>query len=339
MIGADDEAIGKGRGRRLSGTAPRLYELAEDVVVERVMSGALPAGTQLTESMLAEQFGISRAPARRALQELARKGVVERKQGRGYAVLRCAGAVAVASGVAAVEPLPLLSLPTWERIYGEVENEIVARISFADWRLNEVQLAHHYHVSRTVARDVVSRLHQRGLVRKDESSRWFAPALTRERVEELYELRGILEPAAVVLAAPRVPPEVLAKMRASLDAAVSAPPGDVPTLDALEHEMHVTLLGYCGNQALMQALVLPQMLLLAHRFLYRWTPTMFGDEPFPVEHREILDHLGAGEAELAAAAMKRHLEVACARVLQRVEAVRHERIAADLPYLERIKPG
>ena len=43
-------------------------------------------------------------------------GVVERKQGRGYAVLRCAGAVAVASGVAAVEPLPLLSLPTWERI-------------------------------------------------------------------------------------------------------------------------------------------------------------------------------------------------------------------------------
>ena len=61
-------------------------------------------------------------------------------------------------------PEPKLRLqpsPSWEPIYAEVEREIVARISFASWRVNEAELARAYKVSRTVARDVVGRLQQR----------------------------------------------------------------------------------------------------------------------------------------------------------------------------------
>lgn len=332
------EEMVKGRGRRLSGTAPRLYELAVDMVADRVLQGLLPEGAQVTESMLAEQFGISRAPARRALEELARRGLVERGRGRGYRVLRCEGAPA-RPAAAAAEPVPLTSLPTWERIYGEVENEIVARISFADWRINEVRLARHYHVSRTVARDVVGRLQQRGLLRKDESSRWIAPALSHQRIDELYELREILEPVALVKAAANLPPGFLDAMRARIAEASPGPSEIGATLDRLEEDLHVTLLGFCGNQALIQAIAQPQSLLVAHRFLYRWTPRMFGDEPFLAEHVEILDLLDAGMPAAAAAALEAHLRVARARAIARVDLVREAFAADDIPYLERVRPG
>lgn len=330
-----DATLEKGRGRRLAGTAPRLYELAVDVVSERVRQGLLAEGAQLTESMLAEQFDISRAPARRALEELARRGVVERSPGRGYRVLRCGDAPARPAALPPA-PTPLLSLPTWERIYGEVENEIVARIAVADWRINEVQLARHYHVSRTVARDVVGRLQQRGLLRKDESSRWVAPALSHQRIDDLYELREILEPVALVKAAPNLPPGLLAEMRARLDAALPEAE-DGATLDRLEEDMHVTLLGHCGNQALVQAIAQPQSLLVAHRFLYRWTPRMFGDEPFLNEHVEILDRLEEGAFRAAGDALRRHLSVARARATARVDLVREAFPVEELPYLERVR--
>lgn len=332
----DGTTMAKGRGRRLSGTAPRLYELAVDRVADRVLQGLLPEGAQITESMLAEQFGISRAPARRALEELARRGLVERSRGRGYRVLPCEGAPAPAPS-APPGPVALTSLPTWERIYGEVEDEIVARISFGDWRINEVQLARHYHVSRTVARDVVGRLQQRGLLRKDESSRWVAPALSHRRIDELYELREILEPVALAKAAPNLPPGLLKAMRARIAEALPGTLDNGATLDRLEEEMHVGLLGYCGNQALMQAIVQPQSLLVAHRFLYRWTPRMFGDEPFLAEHVEILDLLEAGRAKAAAVALEVHLRVARARATARVDLVREAFAVEDLPYLERVR--
>lgn len=329
------EAV-KARGRRLSGTAPRLYELAVGMVAERVRQGLLPEGALVTESMLAEQFGISRAPARRALEELARRGMVERAHGRGYRVLRCAEAPERPPTLTP-DPTPLLSLPTWERIYGEVENEIVARIAVADWRLNEVRMSQYFHVSRTVARDVVGRLQQRGLLRKDESSRWVAPALSHQRIDELYELREILEPAALVKAAPRLPPGFLAAMRARIAEALPESQEDGAVLDRLEEDMHVTLLGHCGNRALVEAIAQPQSLLVAHRFLYRWTSRMFGDEPFLAEHIEILDRLEAGDARAAGAALERHLKVARARATARVDLVRTALAVENLPYLERIR--
>lgn len=323
----------------VSGTAPRLYERAAALLAGQIGSGILPEGSYLTESMVAESFGISRPPARRALAELAGRGLLSQAKGKGYAVL-AAGAEATATPPEPAGPVDetvrLLSSASWQRIYGEIENQIVARISFASWRINEARLARHYRVSRTVARDVVGRLQQRGILRKDEKSRWYAPALTPDYIGELYELRAILEPVAVIKAAGRLPDDLLPRMRARLDAAVAAGEIGGATLDSLEEDLHVTLLGHCGNQALMQAITLPQSLLIAHRFLYRWTPRLFESEPFLPEHLDIVELLARGEAEAAARALRHHLDVSGARAIARVDLIRREFNADDLPYLERL---
>jgi hypothetical protein len=54
----------------------------------------------------------------------------------------------------------------------------------------------------------------------------------------------------------------------------------------------------------MQAIVQPQFLLIAHRFLYRWTARMFESEPFLPEHLVIVERLAKSRTTDAAAALE-----------------------------------
>lgn len=322
-------------GESTGGTTPRLYQQVYDIVADRIGSGRLPPGTRLQESRLASQFGISRAPARQALVELARSGLIAKSRGRGYEVAHGAGTPA--PSVAAPAPSDAVVLnasSSWERIYTEVENEIVARISFGSWRVNEASLARHYGVSRTVARDVIGRLQQRGVVHKDDSGRWYAPALTPDHIAELYELRWILEPKALVKAAPNLPEGFLALMRAEIEAAMSgSEPAAGATLDRLEHQMHVRLLEHCRNGTLMRAITLHQSLIIAHHFLYRWTQRLFASEPFLPEHLGIVERLEKGRVNDAAAALETHLRDSRERAIARVDVINRDFNAEEMPYL------
>lgn len=338
-------------GEVTRGAAPRLYRQAVDVLEDMIRAGTLAPGAPLLETRIAADFGISRAPARQALNALVEGGLVEKAPGKGYVVSahparpaaldreeRPAGGLRAA--VADHAPRRLSSTATWERIYDEVENEITARISFASWRINEAELARHYGVSRTVARDVVGRLQQRGLLTKDDGARWIAPSLTPERLGELYELRSILEPVALEKAAANCAPDHLAAMLRDLDQAIADPAAvDGDVLDRLEEALHVTLLSHCGNAALMEALTMPQSLIVAHRFLYRWTPRLYGSEPFLPEHREIVVHLLAGRVRAAGAALRDHLVVSHERAVTRVASVNRDFAPAELDYMHPLSAG
>lgn len=322
--------------RTATGTTPRLYQRASDILARQIREGVIEPGTCLRESGVAQQFGISRAPARRALEELVGAGLLQKPESGGYLVCDVADRPPP-SAPAPAPPAPRLQAhPTWEKIYGEVEHELIARIAFASWRVNEAKLARTYGVSRTVTRDVIGRLQQRGLLRKDDSgARWVAPALTPDHVGDLYELRWVLEPVALRKAAPRLPRGFLSRLRDRHAEAIENAAG-IPstTLDDLEEDIHVALLGYCDSDSMMQAITLPQSLLVAHRFLYRETPDLFGIEPFLQEHMDIIECLEQGKVPAAAEALEHHLRIACDRAIERIDVIRHAATPAELPYLE-----
>lgn len=54
----------------------------------------------------------------------------------------------------------------WRHVYDQVEEEIASCQIFGEFRIVESELADYLGVSRTVARDVLARLHERGLIRK-----------------------------------------------------------------------------------------------------------------------------------------------------------------------------
>ncbi|MGE6738643.1 GntR family transcriptional regulator [Allorhizobium pseudoryzae] len=321
----------------LPATAPKLYRRACDMLVQEIRNGLIAEGTRLTETAVAERFGISRAPARQALAELEELGFVRKAEGRGYEVQRD-GSVQSAGMIMTqvVDSVELQTLASWELIYPDVEIEVVSRTAIASWRINEALLARHYRVSRTVAREVVARLQERGIVRKDASARWVAPALTEKHINELYELRWVLEPLALERAVPNLPEGLLSRLRQNLEEAAAAKQVSSERLDQFEQELHVDLLGRCDNQALLRAVSLPQALLVAHHFLYRRTADLFASEPFLPEHLKIFECLERQDVVGACDALTEHLKVSRHRAMLRIHAVAQTIKPADLPYLERL---
>ncbi|MCU0907224.1 MAG: GntR family transcriptional regulator [Rhodobacteraceae bacterium] len=235
----------------------------------------------------------------------------------------------------------------WETIQVRVEDAITARIAFGSWQVPETALARTFGVSRTVARDVLARLQGRGLVEM-QGGRWVAPGLDARRVDELYRLRALLEPAALREAAPRLPSGLVTGAIARLQAAAAAP-SDVARLDALEQDLHVDLLGRCDNHTLIAAIRQPQSLLIAHRFLYRATAALFSTEPFVAEHLEVYRSLALGRTDDAARHLHDHLMASRTRAVWRLDSLRnvtpgraHGALPDGLdsvPYLRPMVPG
>ena len=73
-----------GAEARVGAGAVPLYRRVYDTIIGRIVGGELRAGAMLpSEADLGAELGVSQGTARRALTELERNGVVERRQGRG----------------------------------------------------------------------------------------------------------------------------------------------------------------------------------------------------------------------------------------------------------------
>ncbi len=65
-----------------------LYHQMFSLLRDRILNGEIPRGARIpTEFDLAEAFGVSRITAKRALDELAAEGLVERRRGKGTHVI------------------------------------------------------------------------------------------------------------------------------------------------------------------------------------------------------------------------------------------------------------
>ena len=63
---------------------PKLYQTVFDKIIERIVSGAYGPGSMLpSEFDIAAELGVSQGTARKALIELERKRIIERRQGKG----------------------------------------------------------------------------------------------------------------------------------------------------------------------------------------------------------------------------------------------------------------
>ncbi|WZB61981.1 GntR family transcriptional regulator [Achromobacter xylosoxidans] len=232
-----------------------LYARIADLLRCALASGALPPGMVLLEGPLSELLGVTRNPVRRALRELESEGLVARFDYRG---MLAGGASetplrqSLTPGMLGLgdESEPVRKAQGWEHIYHAVEHDVVHLSVFGAYRLNEVELARHFGVGRTAARDVLLRLEGLGLVGKDERQRWIVTPLDERRIRNLYQLRWLLEPAALAGAAADVSAEDTAAMAQRLRRAKARYPRLTRAeLDELEHDLHVALIAVVPTTA------------------------------------------------------------------------------------------
>jgi DNA-binding GntR family transcriptional regulator len=104
-------------------------------------------------------------------------------------------------------------------------------------------------------------------------------------------------------------------------------------MDALEHGLHVTSLGYCGNREIMEALKRTRCLHFTQKHMLGAQISYPAAEPFMTEHLDIVGAMLRNDPAGVEAGMLRHLRTARAKVIDRLAVFRRSFGGSDLPYI------
>lgn len=320
------------------------YQMIHTSLKTAIQMGRLPAGLVLLEGPISEVFETSRIPVRKALKLLWDEGLIRRFDGRGYLVGRPHGALP--KPIRKVIDSQLLGLSerghgvdhrmAGERIIAEMSRSLALGRIFGHYAVNEVAVAHEYGVSRTVVRETLMRLRDRGLVEKVPYSQWLTSSLTAVSIADDYELRALLEPSALRKGAENLGRAELQAMIGRVDRLLhgsSAPAA--AELMQVEDDLHVQCLRFEKNGRILASLAQAQApLTISHIFF-----DLVGVGPCEAllaEHRTIYEFLLRGSAQAAAVCLEAHLQAATRRSLERLKVL-SVFSEPDLPaYLERL---
>ena len=306
----------------------RLNELIGRELRRHIVEGRLVAGVVLTETALARAYGVSRVPCAAALKTLNDEGLICRHAGRGYLVA-AAGTEArpvhldlSRAGLRVPEPLARsLSQRTLRgRLYSDIERDIAAHLMLGAFQVNETELAQYYGVSRTVAHEVLLRLERAGIIEQRRNGRWYLLQLDATRIREHYEIRRLLEPAALEAVAHALDATHLRLSRERLLRALAETDKIRPrVIERIEEDLHVDIVLNCPNRQMREIIYRSQFATLGINITFERYRDSGAYPPTVEEHLRVIERLAAGDAAGAAQELAGHLENAVARSIARLE--------------------
>lgn len=322
----------------LAGMHKAYFDIVQDWVSGSIAAGLLPNGTRLTVAGVADRLALSRSPVKRGLELLTMAGHLTRDERSGYIVGNGTTAAPYAANLFTL-PLPDLAPATgvlaragWERILDEVAEATAASIPFGIYTISETVIGAHFGVSRTVTREVLSRLQEREAIGKDRASHWIAGPLSARMLDDEHALRRLLEPAALVAAAPVIRAELPAMHARLADTRPNCTPKEI---DLIEADLHDACIGFQPNQRLAAILMHLRTGRRVNR-LFATHVVQHDEAALLTEHRLVLDHLTLRDGEGAAAALRYHLDADHARTRERLKVLSVFEDPVVAPYLTRV---
>lgn len=193
-------------------------------------------------------------------------------------------------------------------------------------RLQEATLALSLGVSRTPVREALARLESEGLIAAEGRS-FVVPVLADADVDEIYEVRGLLEPAALgQVAASAPPPAALAPVAAALREAEAADRArDAEAFIEANARFHAAWHDLVRNRRLLRAIALS-----AGHVSYLRVLTLNDTEARRAAlggMRKILAVLRKGDAGAATRVMRDHLQAARRHLRRVLDAIARESAA------------
>ena len=211
------------------------------------------------------------------------------------------------------------ALPRPRALVSDVYNAILDRITSLEiepgGRINMDTLARELGVSPTPVREALSRLEAEGLVHKTHLVGHRAvPQLTRAEVEQLFELRLLLEPAGAALAARNMDAETLSALRRLHEQMRGLPGRPAPTYSEFartDADFHACISKASGNVFLADALAR----LRTHVHIFRLVSHTRVTSEAIDEHDDLLAALKRGDAAAARKSMREHILASRHRIL------------------------
>lgn len=291
----------QGKAQADAGLSPLQRQVAGRIV-DWVRSSGFARGQALSELSAASALGVSRTPVRAALAWLDGQGLLERRPGVGYVTTKAAASFAA----------PALAVDTDDAEHLFVSIARARNAGQLPTDISEADLMRRFEVTRPTLLRVLTRLAEVGMVERKTGHGWvFQPAHSDvEAEQESYRFRLLIEPAGLREPGFALPPGWSETMRARHQAMLRQRwhEGAAVELFEMNAAFHEGLAAASGNRFFLMAM---QQQNRMRRFInYEWG---LGRERMVVscsEHLEILDRLDAGDREVAAVLLQRHLDKA-----------------------------
>lgn len=193
-----------------------------------------------------------------------------------------------------------------------VRTMVVDGILPAGDRINEVDVARQLDVSRTPLREALYRLTTDGFVENRPRQGFFVARLEPDDARQLYEIRAILDPAALEVAG--IPDDRGLGRLEALNEEIEESQGEVERTIDLDDAWHLELVSGCSNRVLLD---------LIRTFMLRTRPlerAYVRHHPavgaMVAEHAEIVRRLRTGELDEAVAALRRNMSSGISPILR-----------------------
>ena len=195
-----------------------------------------------------------------------------------------------------------------EEVYDKLLGQLMSLRIVPDSRVTIDALAREMGVSQTPIRDALNRMEADGLVvRVPNAGYRIPPQITRQRFEDMVELRLLLEPSAARHAAERATAEQVAELRRMLEEMAELAEnhghlsyGAFGLRDAAFHDL---VAASAGNQVVREALARLHTHVHLFRLVYDNEVTFLAMG----EHDDVLAAIAARDPDAAAYAMRQHI--------------------------------
>jgi len=175
-------------------------------------------------------------------------------------------------------------------------------------------LSEELNISRTPIREALLSLEKEGLVHAESRVGFFVTEITRRDLEELYELRAVLESYAVQTAVPYVTEEDLSRLEYEIETCQTAiEHGELEKFLEADTAFHALLLQRAPNSRL--TVMMEGFRDFTHRIYYLGLDCVEDIRESLVEHRKILGAIRQRDSQLAAVLMQDHLHSVMVRLL------------------------
>ena len=210
--------------------------------------------------------------------------------------------------------------PLYEQIADSIEEAIIYKGEAASKLPSEMALSAQFGVSRTIIREALKLLQARGLVdirvgggafitkpESEDVSELLLRIVQMDRIEDkdVYEIRIILEVAAIREAAARISDKELELLDSQVDG-MEAAKGDLAKRVEMDCEFHCLIAKYSGNSML--SLLVESMTGVLRKFIIAGIKSPGGNEDGIEKHRAIIAALRTRDPEAAVQAMTAHLD-------------------------------
>lgn len=270
-------------------------ELVAEGVIQHIVAEELPLGARINELALARQLGVSRSPVRAVLGYLAESGVLERRSGQGFVLVR--------QPQVAVDGK---DEPGGRDLYEDMMTDIL--LGALERTMSESALMRRYEVGRHELQVTLRRMTRDGLAEPAAGRGWSFVRFDATVIEQGYDLRVILEPEVLLgggYAPDRVQLERLQRDHVSVLASLSETTSWIQLFE-LDARFHETLAEGSGNDFVVEIIKKQNRIRRLCEYLGYERLDRIGASLR--EHLAILESLLDGDREWAAAQLRRHLQ-------------------------------